>query len=220
MICKKVIFLTIIISLAQMFTSCSNSSGADKFLHAENLKKEADSVREDIQWTLEIEKNRLTQKIDSIDYISPGIKLTPNSMIAFEAGKNHPAVYPELENFGSLDVSDLDAEVFSLVSDFCRFYISDRECESFFAEDQIYPLVLFMYDSKDYEKTNSRWILGKAFVSDNAIQVPVKFSNKTESMFVNVYVKENSGEKAEYKIIDLEILKITSNNEQGGENGK
>lgn len=220
MISKKVFYTAVIFSLAAVFAACSNSSGTDKYFHTDNLKKEAESVRESLQWTQEIEKNRLTQKIDSNDYISSSIKLTPNSMIAYEAGKNHPVVYPELDDLGSLDISDLDANIISLISDFCQSYVNEKECETFFVEDQIYPLVLFMYDAKDFVKTNARWLMGKAFVTDNAIQVPVRFANAQGTMLVNVYVKEVAAEKTEYKIIDLEIIKITSNNERGGENGK
>lgn len=87
------------------------------------LSKKIDEAREKAAWAYEIEGERLSKKISSVDSIDRNIPLEPLALIALEGGKIFPAIFPELEGFTSLDTSDIQGEVLDTVNGFCRALI-------------------------------------------------------------------------------------------------
>ena len=122
-----------------LFISCSNSAVSDKLLYSENLKSITDSKRSELQWTLELEKNRLSERITSIEYINQNNRLTPAVLKAFEAGNERQPLYPELKGFGSLDISDVDPNVVSIIN---QFKLRNRFCLCVASVQQPYPFRL------------------------------------------------------------------------------
>lgn len=208
----NVISFLMILSLFILSGCKDPSKQASLFHYEDNLKHIASEKSEETAWTQEIEKNRLSQKISSIDYVNSSLRLTPRTMIAFESGMNRNAVYPELDGFGSLDISDIDPLAMELVENFCTAYTKDEECEKFMYKDSIFSLVLFMHDSKQFtgNKKELRWLVGKAYVLDNVFEIPVRFSDGKRQMKVNFFLKDDTvnTEKPEYKILDIEIYGV------------
>lgn len=233
---KRFYILTFISVL--FFTGCSRSDIADKLLQTKHLKKTADEYREQNQWTLELEKTRLSEKISSMDYISSEIRLNPDAFMAYEAGREKPAVYPEIDGFGSLDISDNDANAMAELYSFMTDFKQGKECETYFDQDSVFSLVLLVNDLSDFDLKNSYWYSGRAFVGEHAVQVPVRMVSSNRYVDMNVYLKEmqaknpkdgsstevrgssaseskelsatgsNDSVVSKYKIVDIEIADI------------
>lgn len=200
-----------------MFTGCSNASQSQNFVvDSDNLKAEVLSRTQNLQWTKEIEKSRLTQKINSDELYSDNLDISPSLMIAVDGGISTNPVYPEIDGFGSLDISDTDPGVINLIDRFCVAYKKGESCDSFMETNSIYSLSLFLFDAgeEDFSVTGMDWVIGKAFLADNAIEVPVRMFNKQKFIDVNFFMKQ--GEE-NYKIIDLEISNVGNVKKQDGE---
>lgn len=213
---KSFFFLSFIMIL---FTGCSNSAVSDKLLYSDNLKSITDIKRSELQWTLELEKNRLSERITTIEYINQNNRLTPGTLMAFEAGNERPPLYPELKGFGSLDISDIDPSAVSIINKFCFSLINNEDCEVLFDDDSIFSLVLFTHDIRNYDLSKNWWYIGKSYFEGGAIEVPVRLTNGQSFLDFKVYLKEKQisevkSDQAEnkpvsnstYNIIDVEVL--------------
>lgn len=213
---KSFFFLSFIMIL---FTGCSNSAVSDKLLYSDNLKSITDIKRSELQWTLELEKNRLSERITTIEYINQNNRLTPGTLMAFEAGNERQPLYPELKGFGSLDISDIDPSAVSIINKFCFSLINNEDCEVLFDDDSIFSLVLFTHDIRNYDLSKNWWYIGKSYFEGGAIEVPVRLTNGQSFLDFKVYLKEKQisevkSDQAEnkpvsnstYNIIDVEIL--------------
>lgn len=203
---KKVLYV-LIICFISLLGSCSNSAVTDKLLNEESLKAVADSRRQGLQWTMELEKSKLTERITSIDYVKQVNRLTPQTLIAFEAERERKPIYPSLDNFGSLDISDIDPNALSVIGKFCKALKENSECEEYFEENSIYSLVLFSNDCKDWNFSSCRYYVGKGSVEGGALEVPVRFVNGKSFLDVSIYLKEihQENKQPDYKILDVEI---------------
>lgn len=213
---KSFFFLSFIMIL---FTGCSNSAVSDKLLYSDNLKSITDIKRSELQWTLELEKTRLSERITTIEYINQNNRLTPGTLMAFEAGNERQPLYPELKGFGSLDISDIDPSAVSIINKFCFSLINNEDCEVLFDDDSIFSLVLFTHDIRNYDLSKNWWYIGKSYFEGGAIEVPVRLTNGQSFLDFKVYLKEKQisevkSDQAEnkpvsnstYNIIDVEIL--------------
>lgn len=213
---KSFFFLSFIMIL---FTGCSNSAVSDKLLYSDNLKSITDIKRSELQWTLELEKNRLSERITTIEYINQNNRLTPGTLMAFEAGNERQPLYPELKGFGSLDISDIDPSAVSIINKFCFSLINNEDCEVLFDDDSIFSLVLFTHDIRNYDLSKNWWYIGKSYFEGGAIEVPVRLTNGQSFLDFKVYLKEKQisevkSDQAEnktisnstYNIIDVEVL--------------
>ena len=104
------------------FSSCKKKAQRTLEERTE-LSMKIDEAREKAAWSYEIEGERLSKKISSVDAIEKNIPLEPLSMIALEGGGPFPAIFPELEGFAALDTTDIQGEVLDTVSGFCRALI-------------------------------------------------------------------------------------------------
>lgn len=59
----------IVFSIMFLFFSCSTEINNQVMTGEDNLKSIAAQKEKTVQWTQELEKNRLSQKIDSIEYL-------------------------------------------------------------------------------------------------------------------------------------------------------
>ncbi|MCR5613614.1 hypothetical protein [Treponema sp.] len=201
---KNLAFGTFLSLLSLVLFSCSNSAGLNASLEDKNIKTIVAQKNEEITWTKEIEKSILSQKIDSIDYINSSLPLTPDVIIAYDAGMPHKNVYPYLEGFESLDVSDLDAEAANVIAQFCTNLVRKESCDSFMAKDSVYALAMFLYDAGEcsFDFTNARWLLGKPFVTESSLEVPAYFYHKSDYLSIKFYLSQVENA---YKVFDVEI---------------
>lgn len=188
-------------------TGCSNASQNQNLSgESENLKSVVLRKSQDLQWTKEIEKSRLSQKINPNDSSDSKIVKSPSSMIASEGGFPSTAIYPLIEGFTSLDITDVDPEIITVIDRFFIAYSKGDDCDSFMDKDSVYSLALFLFDMSEsnFAVKGLDWIVGKAFASENAIEVPVRMLNAKSYIDVNIFMKSD---KEGYKILDLEICK-------------
>lgn len=206
----------IIFSFLVLF-GCSNASQNQNFvIDNDNLKAAVLSRTQNLQWTQELEKSRLSQKINPEDSISDNLKYTPSVMIAVEGGISTTAVYPVIDGFGSLDISDIDPGAINIIDSFCIAYKKGESCDKFMAENSIYSLSLFLFDAseEDFSVSGMDWIIGKAFVSESSIEIPVRIFNAKKYIDVNFFMRQD---KETYKILDLEISNTGDVKKTGGE---
>lgn len=190
-----------------LILSCSNASQNQNFSEDnENLKSVVLRMSQELQWTKELEKSRLSQKINPDEFESTKVLLSQSSIIAQEGGIPSSAVYPVIEGFTSLDISDTDPAIISIINKFFIAFSKSEECDSFMDKNSIYSLSLFLFDVKEsgFSVKGLDWIIGRPFASDNAIEVPVRMQNRKLFIDVNFFMKP---EEKSYKILDLEICK-------------
>lgn len=219
------------------FSSCKKK--AQRALEERTeLSKKIDEAREKAAWAYEIEGERLSKKISSVDAIEKNIPLEPLSMIALEGGRSFSAIFPELEGFASLDTTDIQGGVLDTVNGFCRALIEhtspsrkkdlkkkesegkDGESEEdsaqddsskidgYFSETTLYSLVLFFADSEPAGAVKS-FMVGKPFVDDENIEVPLRLSCENATVYALAYPAPNEDT---WKIQQIEIYKVEEKN--------
>lgn len=192
-----------------IFSSCNNANTPLNALNsAETLQNEAEQKLLYADWNSEIEKNLLKKNTTQTDYVSRSVELNPSVMAALSSGENMASIYPELEGFGSLDISDVDDKVRGLMDDFCKAILVNSEKESFMANGRLHFLVLFLNDIKNYGLLKS-WIFGKPFISEDLFQIPIRFyfsSGTLDTFFYLVQIEET------WKIDQIQIYKWDKEN--------
>lgn len=219
------------------FSSCKKK--AQRALEERTeLSRKIDEAREKAAWAYEIEGERLSKKISSVDAMDKNIPLEPLSMIALEGGRPLPAIFPELEGFASLDTTDIQGEVLDTVSGFCRALVehtsrppkadlkkkegegknddADEEpaqddsskIDAYFSEGTLYSLVLFLADSETAGAVKS-FVVGRPFVDDENIEVPLRLSCENATVYALAYPAPN---EESWKIQQIEIYKVEEKN--------
>lgn len=223
--------------LCAAFSSCKKKAQRTLEERTE-LSMKIDEAREKAAWSYEIEGERLSKKISSVDAIEKNIPLEPISMIALEGGRPFPAIFPELEGFTALDTTDIQGEVLDTVSGFCRALIEhtspsrksdskkneseEKKSESeeedaqedsskidgYFPENTLYSLVLFLADSEEAGAVKS-FVVGKPFVDDENIEVPLRLSCENATVYALAYPAPH---EESWKIQQIEIYKVEEKN--------
>lgn len=229
-----VIFIAI---LCAAFSSCKKKSQRT-FEERTELSRKIDEAREKVAWAYEIESERLSKRISSVDAMDRNIPLEPFSIIALEGGRPFPAIFPELEGFTSLDTTDIQGEVLDTISGFCRTLIEhtsappeadlkkseDKEksdeveeqseqdgsskIDGYFSENTLYSLVLFLADSKAAGAVKS-FVVGRPFMDDENIEVPLRLSCENATLYALAYPALYEDS---WKIQQIEIYKMEEKN--------
>lgn len=136
-----------IILISALLIGCSNQ--AESKLTYTNTETVKDVVKErelDIRWTKEIEGSRLNENISSSNLMAANVDFLP-STIKIIKNYNEP-VYPSIESFGNLDVSNLSEQLETDISDFCKALADNIYAgpEKYFKENYIFNLVFFKKD--------------------------------------------------------------------------
>ncbi|MFA6936635.1 MAG: hypothetical protein WCQ67_00220 [Treponema sp.] len=157
--------------------SCKNPNTADTESTELNLRSTAESYSKKTEWTTEIEGEKLTAKIPAADGIESSLSASPQNIFMSGNESSYSPVYPEITDFAILDTSALDSGALSTLDGFCNSITNNKDADSFIAKDQLYTLVLFLYDFKSEEKPLfSSYVLGKPFISDDeTIECPARF---------------------------------------------
>lgn len=218
---KKFTFVISVLFICAL-TGCNNAAGKNQITDQDSLKKISSDKEDSINWTGELEKKKLTYKIDRFSLISDSLPLNPEVFMAFEAGNPQFPVYPQLEGIGSLDISDLDKSAASVINNFCSSFFSQKQenCETMMNEGCLFALVLFNYDvgKIGFGTDTATWIFGKPFIAEEVFQVPVRFYNKNGTCDVMFFMANSSKNNNQvWKIQDIMIY----NYQVGGKsNGK
>lgn len=193
---------------AILVLSCKNSTET-KIIDSETetLKEQVKNREQATTWTLEIESDRLSKKLTySKDYF----KLTKSIQ---------KPVYPELEDFGSLNTININPNIKEKINTFCTKLSEFKEAEiiSLFSHKYIFNYVFFSQDFKKGWKENfgsefpepaeeskdeneeedekktlfTKWLLGEPFNGSNIIQLPVRFYCNYGTIDVTIYMNPN-----------------------------
>ncbi|MBR5097526.1 MAG: hypothetical protein IK094_10525, partial [Treponema sp.] len=159
------------------------------------LSKSAEELSVNAQWAYEIEGDRLSKKIDSFEAVSKMLPLSPLTMAALEGGLPMRGVYPDLNGFENLDTSGLQGELLETVKSFCKAFVefsssvpaegeekNSAELDALFSSKTLFSLSLFIADSQEAGPFES-FVVGRPFVGEDLIEVPVRFSGKKEYLF-------------------------------------
>lgn len=141
--------------------SCSDSSNTQVTQDSSSLKSIADQKFKQIEWTQALEGNRLTAGISSINTVEKRIQLSPTVVINSSYASSLPPVFPYLEGFGSLDISNFNSSVKTLAVKFSSAMCNGEIDSSLFEKDNIFEAALFENDLKTYGKLNFQKIFQK-----------------------------------------------------------
>lgn len=210
---------------ALFFFGCKNASSSEIVSEQNTLKSLTNSKLQNIQWTNEIEKNRLKEKIHSSLVVSKSLSLTPDVMIALEGGIPRNPIYPSIDDFGSLDISDLDYKIYDLINSFFIDLKNSKNCDFYIAKNSIFAISLFMYDlgQLSFSLNNLSWIMGKPFLDEEIIEVPIRLNNETNSIDIHLYLKDEAtseSSQSDFKIVDFEIYRFDKKLSEAEPNGK
>ncbi len=214
---KSIFCLIACVSLSLLFFSCSNGSGGEKFFSEETTIKESTSRRDDsVLWTRELESVRLLIDTKKNNGAADTLRLEPLSVMSLSS--QGTPVYPILEGFGSLDTSDISAELRTFLDSFCTSVAAWSFSQELFTSESAFVLPLFMYDVKmqwkeafskdfpDVEAENplfSSWLYGEPFADGSEFQIPVRLFCAYGYLDVLLYVRSAS----QFKIDALLIQK-------------
>lgn len=158
------------------------------------LRKESDQLNSEIKWEQDIESSILLKKVSGADGFVKSLAGNPQYVFASGAEADYEPIYPLIDGFASLDISNCPEAAKRVLDDFCNSTASARNADSYMASGCMYSLVLFKYDlsSLGYSTFDS-YILGEPFVSPEILQCPVRFL-KGDDVVVDVliYLKEDS----------------------------
>jgi|GEM_PF-1353115 len=195
-----------VLSVCVFLTSCSRTKkNAASDLNEGTLRTETAEHLKTVIWTDEIDGGVLKDKKVKNDMVSDTVSLTPAVLCTFSVPGEEP-IYPEIENFGSLDVRGVSAEQWKTINGFCEAVMNDKDADIFMTEEGLASLVLFYADMRDIsgQKENQAcvsWLPGKPFISDELYQVPVRFIYKEYDIDLMLYLDASAG----WKIDQIQI---------------
>ncbi len=117
--------------------------------NSSSLKAAAEKKISGTDWTFELEKDRLTQDISTVNSIEKKIKLTPQVLLNSNYAAKLNPVYPYLEGFGSLDTSNFNSEIKKMSAEFASGLCKNQFSTAFFDASDIYELALFSLELKN-----------------------------------------------------------------------
>ena len=137
-----------LLSFSALFSSCSSSDQeTDSSEETATLRYTADSLYEATIWTEEIEVDRLSTKVNSVNGISSKLNLTPLIVLASVPSESS-RIYPRLGSFGSLDTSLISKTLRETLVSFSDSIAKYKDADSFMSKECLYSLSLFYADFK------------------------------------------------------------------------
>jgi hypothetical protein len=135
----------------------------------QTLKSLIEQKNKESAWTIEVDPPQKPATASAVH-------LTPNNVFALRGESRAETVYPQLEGFGSLNTSLLDAEKRTLINSFCEAVIAhNREkAESLMNPQTAFMLTVFFDAIKNVTFTK-RYIIGQPGMRGSLWQVPVRF---------------------------------------------
>ena len=207
-----------------------NNSAETKLVYTENdtIKQSVKEREQGITWTQELEKERLTTRItrSSMEIGSD----VPYNKELFKISKTMQApVYPDLNDFGSLDTRNIRESVKDKMNNFCSNLSLENHtgADSFFSKKYIFNYVFFIKELEESWKTNfneeypksalpekkveedgaeepapgifTKWTFGEPFIGSEIMQIPVRFYATCGIIDVTVFLN-SSGNNEFYQI--------------------
>jgi hypothetical protein len=219
-ICLPVILIFSLLS----FVSCSNGSKNDFAGDEDSLKNLAEKKYNETQWAKELEGDRLLKDISKLETVEKNIRLTPQIFLNTSYSKNLETIYPYLDGFASLNLSNFNASIKEAAVKFCEGLCKNQFEESLFFKDDIYEFALFIKDikanwktvfdepypeaegEKDGQVLFQEYYIGEPFDLNTTYEVPLRFVREKKG-FLDVMLYF-SKKKDEWKIEQLKVIKM------------
>lgn len=194
---RKSFFIQLLI-IFSLFISCSNSTNqVQKTSDIQTLKSDASKLDSELTWTIDLEQNRLTKSVnDDINFLN---NIQPNTQIISSIKNFKEKKFPELEEFGSLDDSDILPEIKKSLNDFFSAVSKnvDKDGISFFNSNYSMNYIFFIKDlTKGWNEA-----FNQPFPQ---IELVEKKEEKSKTK-INVK-KDEKSEKIEYEQLFLEWI--------------
>lgn len=130
-----------------LFISCSNNNNAkNQIVHVHTLKNLISEKDKNIKWTNEIDPSKLDSVINQKEEIANDTVITFENISILKNYKNK--VYPNIEDFGNLDISALNQIQIKFINDFFTQVSKDitGEGQNFFISKYNMNYVFFITD--------------------------------------------------------------------------
>ena len=187
-----------------LFVSCSMADSEEDFEINDDsfLKSQIEAKYSQTLWTSALSPDALEEKHDTLPGILTSVRVTRDNLYAGGQDTFAP-VYPYLEGFGSLDISDLSAEVRSFLDGFCASFCAQGDAYSYMEENRQYELAIFLFDLKEkwsgYPADDvalfSSYIYGKPLIDDRLFLVPIRFiSESGDYIDCDIFLSDDAGE--------------------------
>lgn len=205
----KKAFLYAALIFVFFLVSCSNAQINVLTSQEDTLRSALNDKSNKTIWTKEIEADRLSVKLNSnISVINKDI-VSPQMLGSIKDLQG--PVYPEIKNFANLDCTSMNKNLLSTMDDFCKqISKSTDNLESFFVSEYFFNYVFFKSDFEEIlsnfkkgDENFDRYVICKAFESQDLTQVPVRLYNKNNFVDLSVYLTYHNG----YKITQIEVIR-------------
>lgn len=195
-----------ILFLIIFLVSCKNNSENKIIISEEDtIKRMVLNKESSVTWSKELEPDKLSQPI-KIKNLPISKEVEYNIDILKVLNNYQNPIYPEFENFGSLDSSNLSLSLKEKINNFCEKLSkgSFQEIKVAFHSDYIFNYVFFTNDFKKYCKENlkidnpeelqenetifTKWIIGEPFIGKEILQLPVRFYCNEGTLDITLYM--------------------------------
>lgn len=208
------------IFLLFFFFACSNNlSENDGYDENSTLRYLANELDSATLWTEELEAERLTVSVSSVEGISARLNLSPLIVLA-SLPSDSSKIFPTLGSFGSLDTSLISKPLRSMLTSFSESIARNEDADSFFEKECLYSLAIFYsdferifsscFDFNDSSKKPffSKFVFGEPFLDGVYYEVPIKFFAPEATLTLCVFCFEKAGnwQIDQVQIADWEIF--------------
>ena len=190
---KYTYFSILLVFFILLFSNCSKtaSNGDIIFIpEKDTIRNEAITRIKDSNWTSEIHESKLSKEnskkdIHGIFYSS--VKLSSNLYIQAEKKK----IFPELENFGSLDTSNIDSTTKLEITKLINKIKEENITKSDFLLGYQHEKILFDYEFSKHSKISGYFLGSPLEQSENHIFIPVQFLFEDGKLNSKIYLEKN-----------------------------
>ena len=201
-------FVPVALIFLIFLASCSSPQSSVLTSQNDTLRSAVQEKNNNTVWTKEIEPERLNFNLNNNITVTNKEYITPQLLNSIK--ELQPAIYPEIKDFASLDCSQMNKALLNIMTDLCDSLCKGTDdLGNFFDYEYFYNCVFFANDlnqavekDKKTEKLFDRYLICKSFVSDDLIQVPVRFYKAKETLDLSVFLTYHG----DYKVIQIEIL--------------
>lgn len=174
------------------FISCSKVTNSEDIFYLDNkdtIRYEANNKIESSSWSEEIHKSRLlenTSNNSKTELFFQNVNLSQNLNIQIE----NKALYPELENFGSLNLTSLDFNTQSAISKLINKIKEENITKSDFLLGYQHEKILFDYEFSKHSKISGYFLGSPLEQSENHIFIPVQFLFEDGKLNSKIYLEK------------------------------
>ena len=177
-------------AFSMLFSSCTKKIAREEDSKHETLKSIVQEKSDGIFWTDSLEAGRLQEDISRLNGISKNIRLDP---IVVSAARNlGGTVFPEISDFGSLNVSEIPASLLRTVESFSETILKRQLADKFISEGNLITLALLSEEMEKRKLSFTNYIIGESFVVDDVFEVPVRLYSSFSKLDLRLYFVQES----------------------------